>query len=320
MPAFYNLEDVIFGLDCPMKTQISYGKFNISLHRTYAAPLEVKAIPESEFVGRNNNLFAVDVSVEVFGNNFLPAYIHGDNSMVVATDSMKNFILKESANFMGCTLEGLLEFLGKSFLGTYPQMESLRMMGRELPFKAARVPGKNGFETSGLLHYPTNGDAATASLFLEREGSGSKVIDLECGREGFQLMKITGSSFAAFVRDDYTTLPELKDRPLFIHMDLSWHYSSIIDGLGVENYVPSEQIADICRVIFHEFNSKSIQELVYKFGERILEQFPQLESVSFEAQNHTWDKAAERTGSDKVKVFWEPKVPYGYISLTMTRE
>jgi urate oxidase / 2-oxo-4-hydroxy-4-carboxy-5-ureidoimidazoline decarboxylase len=303
-----------------MKTQISYGKFNISLHRTYAAPLEVAAIPESEFVGRNNNLFAVDVSVEVFGNNFLPAYTHGDNSMVVATDSMKNFILKESANFKGSTLEGLLEFLGKQFLATYSQMESLRMMGRELPFVAARVPGKNGFENSDLLHYPTNSDAATASLFLERDGIDSKVIDLECGREGFQLLKITGSSFAAFVRDDYTTLPELKDRPLFIHMDLSWHYSSIPDGLGTQKYVPGEQIADICRVIFHSFNSKSIQELVYRFGERILERFPQLESVSFEAQNHTWDKAAELEGSEKVKVFWEPKVPYGYISLTMTRD
>jgi urate oxidase / 2-oxo-4-hydroxy-4-carboxy-5-ureidoimidazoline decarboxylase len=308
-----------------MKTQISYGKFNISLHRTYAAPLEVALIPESEFVGRNNNLFAVDVSVEVFGNNFLPAYTHGDNSMVVATDSMKNFILKESANFLGCTLEGLLEFLGKRFLATYSQMESLRMMGRELPFKAVRVPGKNGFENSDVLHYPANGDAATASMHLERDSAnsnrnGSKVIDLESGREGFQLLKITGSSFAAFVRDDYTTLPELKDRPLFIHMDLSWRYSSIPDGLGTQNYVPSEQIADICRVIFHGFNSKSIQELVYKFGERILERFPQLMSVSFEAQNHTWDKATELEGSDKVKVFWEPKVPYGYISLTMTRD
>ena len=303
-----------------MKTQISYGKFNISLHRTYAAPLEVQAIPESEFVGRNNNLFAVDVSVEVFGNNFLPAYTHGDNSMVVATDSMKNFILKESANFTGSTLEGLLEFLGKRFLATYSQMESLRMMGRELPFVAARVPGKNGFENSDLLHYPSNGDAATASLFLERDSTGSQVIDLESGREGFQLIKITGSSFAAFVRDDYTTLPELKDRPLFIHLDLTWTYSNVADGLGVEKYVPSEQIADICRVIFHGFNSKSIQELVYKFGMRILECFPQLGSVSFEAQNHTWDKASDLEGSDKVKVFWEPKVPYGYISLTMTRD
>ena len=303
-----------------MKTQISYGKFNISLHRTYAAPLEVQAIPESEFMGRNNNLFAVDVSVEVFGNNFLPAYTHGDNSMVVATDSMKNFILKESANFTGSTLEGLLEFLGKRFLATYSQMESLRMMGRELPFVAARVLGKNGFENSDVLHYPTNGDAATASMFLERDGSGSKVIDLESGREGFQLLKITGSSFAAFVRDDYTTLPELKDRPLFIHLDLTWTYSSVNDGLGVEKYVPSEQIADICRVIFHEFNSKSIQELVYRFGLRILERFPQLQSVSFEAQNHTWDKVSDLEGSDKVKVFWEPKVPYGYISLTMTRD
>ncbi|HYP41348.1 MAG TPA: urate oxidase, partial [Chloroflexia bacterium] len=73
-----------------MSAEISYGKAEISLYRIYAKPMSgLTAIPESAFTGRDNNLFAVEVEVEVFGDNFLPAYTEGDNSNVVATDTMK---------------------------------------------------------------------------------------------------------------------------------------------------------------------------------------------------------------------------------------
>ncbi len=78
--------------------EISYGKARVPLYRVYAAPLSgVTRIPESSFTGRDNMLFAMEIDVEVFGNNFLPAYISGDNANVVATDSMK------TCNFWGPT-------------------------------------------------------------------------------------------------------------------------------------------------------------------------------------------------------------------------
>src|SRR5579863_1804431 len=120
---------------------ISYGKAEVPVYRMYAPTLTgVTPIPESTFVGRGNVLFAVEIDVEVFGENFLPSYTKGDNSMVVATDTMKNFILRQSLAFKGATLEGLLEHLGQQFLATYPQMERLSMTGRELPFRASQVP------------------------------------------------------------------------------------------------------------------------------------------------------------------------------------
>lgn len=305
-----------------MRTEISYGKFNISFHRTYAKPLTgIAAVPESSFTGRNNVLFAADVDVEVFGDNFLPAYTEGDNSMVVATDSMKNFVLTESARFEGATLEALLEFLARRFMETYAQMMGIRVSARELPFVAMKVPGATGFEDSGVLYAPTHDDCGLAMIELERSDSGVRVVDHQSGRIGMHLLKITGSSFAAFVRDDYTTLPELKDRPLFIHTNIMWRYKSINDVFSSDpaRYVAPEQIADIARAVFHEFNSKSIQELVYKIGERIFLRFPQLREVEFESQNRTWDKAAEGS-DDKIKVYWQPRAPYGNITLRMSPE
>ena len=58
----------------------------------------------------------------MFGDNFLPAYTEGDNSAVVATDSMKNFILAKGLEYEGATLEGFLAELGRGFLETYDDM------------------------------------------------------------------------------------------------------------------------------------------------------------------------------------------------------
>jgi urate oxidase len=302
---------------------IRYGKANVSLYRTYAKPLAGLApIPESSFTGRENMLFAADVEIQVFGDNFVPAYTKGDNSNVVATDTMKNFIHRMAVEFQGSTLEGLLEFLGRRFLETYPQMESVRMKGRELPFFPATVPAVGGFEDSKVLFGRGRDDYAIASLDLARDVVGPAVVAHRCGREGLQLIKVTGSSFARFHRDDYTTLPEVVDRPLFIYLDVYWQYGDASDATSssVSRYVAAEQIRDLVLVVFHEFVSMSIQHLVHEMGQRILERFPQLVEVSFEAQNRLWDTAEVSESDDRVKSYCDPRPPYGSIGLTLTRD
>ena len=121
--------------------EISYGKLRVPLYRVYARPLSgVTPIPESAFTGRGNVLLGVEVDLEVFGDAFLGAYTEGDNSRVVATDSMKNIILRQSLAYDGATIEGLLAHLGRQFLGAYEDMRSVRLSAREFPFAAVSVP------------------------------------------------------------------------------------------------------------------------------------------------------------------------------------
>lgn len=308
-----------------MSTNISYGKGDITLYRTYARPLSgLTAIPESGFTSRPNTLFAVNVMVEVFGDNFLPAYTEGDNSNVVATDTMKNFVLKQALAFDGATLEGLLEFLGRQFLTTYPVMQSLRMSGTEQPFVAARVPGDDGHSLgeSSVLFSPSHDDAAVATIDMERDGDSVIVTRHESGRIGLQLIKLTGSSFASFARDSYTTLPEQIDRPLFIYLDIHWKYADAAQMLGNDpaHYIAAEQVRDVAQVVFHQFVSKSIQHLVHEMGLRLLERFPQMAEVSFSAQNRLWDTAFVAEDDATRKVYCDPRPPYGMIRLTLTRD
>jgi urate oxidase len=306
-----------------VSAEISYGKAQISLYRAYATPLSgIPAIPESAFTGRDNNLFAVELEVEVFGDNFLPAYTHGDNSNVVATDTMKNFVLRQGLEYGGSTIEGFLYFLGERFLSTYPQMQTLRLSAREHPFAAAGVPDGEGFTSSGVLYSRSRGDYAFASLDMARGRAGADVTGHRCGRIGLQLIKLTGSSFASFVRDEYTTLPERVDRPLFIYIDLYWRYADAIHAVSpdLSRYIPAEQVRDLAQVTFHHFVSMSIQHLIYEMGQRILERFPHLAEVAFEAQNRLWDTAFVSDRDDRLKVYTDPRPPYGSLKLRLTRD
>ena len=256
-----------------MQYDIHYGKADVKVYRTYGSPLEgVTPIPESPFSGRRNTLMAAQIEVIVRGEVFMEAYTHGDNRLVVATDTMKNFIHAASLSCPAATLEGWLHHVGSQFLATYPHMERLTMIGRELPFPAALVPDDDGdgWTESDVLFSRNRDDASTASLDLERDGGGGVLITAhDCGRADLQLIKITGSAFADFARDEHTTLPERRDRPLYVWTDIGWRYTDASDALGSapERYVAGEQVADLAASVFHSFVSLSIQHLVHEIGD-----------------------------------------------------
>jgi urate oxidase len=304
---------------------ISYGKSFVPVYRVYATPMKgVKPVPESPFRDNSNILFAAEVDLEVFGNNFLPAYTKGDNSMVVATDSMKNIILQESLNYQGSTLEGLLNFLGSHFLNSYSQMESVRITGRQLPFAAAQCPqGAGGaFGNSEVLFSRLTDDYGFAYLDMDRSSGKPTITGHQCGRLGLKLLKVTGSAFTQFVRDKYTTLPERGDRPLYIYMDMYWRYSNPSDMISsdLSRYVPSEQIRDVVATVFNEFVSESIQHLMNEMGHRVLDRYPQLAEVSFDGQNRTRDPVTRSETDKKVVVYTDPFPAYGILRLTLRRK
>jgi urate oxidase / 2-oxo-4-hydroxy-4-carboxy-5-ureidoimidazoline decarboxylase len=308
-----------------MRLETHYGKAEVSTYRTNATPLTgLRQIPESTFVGRSNILLAASIDVQVMGDIFVRAYTDGDNSEVVATDTMKNFIHRESLAFTGSTLEGWLYFLGSRFLDTYPQMERLRVSGEELRFDAQPVPSSGGgFEPSRTLYHRRHDDRAVAMLEMGRDPDGTvELTDLRAGRVGLELLKVTGSSFAAFARDEYTTLPERPDRMLFTFVDISWRYvdPSVAVAPDAGRYVDSQQVADLAAVVFHGFVSLSIQHLVHEIGLRMLDRYPEITEITFEAQNRTFDPAVQDEADERLRVLTDPRPPYGRIGLTMHRE
>ncbi len=282
-----------------MSMEIRYGKARVIFFVTRRPP----APP-----------FAAAVDIDVFGERFIASYTEGDNREVVATDTMKNFVYATAAEFGGTSLESYVAFLGHRLLTTYPQMERIRVTAREVPLDA----GHHDKGQSDVVFRMTRSDGAMAHADFSREGSDIRVTGARSGIEGLRLFKTTGSSFASFARDGYTTLPDLVDRPLTIRMDVHWQYTDHRDGSGEgKGHVETAFVRKALEHTFHDFNSRSIQELVHEMGQRLLKGFPSLAAVEFSAENHTPDKVAEGEGG--VKVFAEPRQTFGKIGLVLRR-
>jgi urate oxidase len=250
----------------------------------------------------------------------LTSFTEGDNSQVVATDSMKNFILRHSASYEGNTTEGLLAYIGEKFFERYAHITGIDLEAARIPFDQVTVQDDQHFANSKLVYRPSHNEKAHARLELVRGSDGANVHSLRCGLKDLQLIKVSGSSFYGFVRDEYTTLPESFDRPLFIFLDMNWSYARDSDAMDGDKYVAAEQIRDIAHHVFHEHNTPSIQYLLYHIGLRILLRFPQLEEVFFESNNRTWETVVEPAGVGQAGVYTEPRPPYGFQGFTVTRE
>jgi urate oxidase len=275
--------------------RISYGKLDVPVHLV-----------------RGDRLLAADVSLEVLGQGFLPAYTEGDNTNVVATDTMKNVILRRAHEYDGATLEGLLDELGRGFLSTYPEMEGVRVSAARQPWVA---------EPGGKLFRRVDGDHAVAELELARTGGGGaiEVVDARSGQVGLRLLKTTGSAFTRFARDGDTTLPERLDRPLFLHLDVHWRYGDPADATG-ERHVAPEDVLAVLLEVHDAFVSESIQHLVYEVGTTLLQRFPALAQVSFRGENHTHDPVPGAADAPpERKTYTSPFPAWGLITLVLDR-
>ncbi|WP_138751448.1 factor-independent urate hydroxylase [Paenibacillus sinopodophylli] len=298
-----------------------YGKGDVLSYRTYAAPLSVHAIPDSPYTGDSNVIFAHNITFSVSSEVLLTSFTEGDNTQVVATDSMKNFILRQTAQFAGSTTEGLLAFISQRFLERYPHIDAIEIQADRLPFHAVTVADDGGWSDSSLVFRRSHNEHASASLKWTREGEAGVLIEQESALSRIQLIKVSGSSFYGFVRDEYTTLPESFDRPLFIFLTIYWKYLDAEDAFDSTrgNYVSSEHIHDLAHTQFHADQSPSIQYLIYRIGKTILTKFPQLAEVRFESNNRTWETIVEPESPTSAGVYTEPRPPYGFQGFTLTR-
>jgi urate oxidase/2-oxo-4-hydroxy-4-carboxy-5-ureidoimidazoline decarboxylase len=276
---------------------ISYGKLSVPVHRVLG-----------------DRLYAYEVSIEVLGQGFLAAYTQGDNSAVVATDTMKNVILARALAHDEPTLEGFLHGLGTDFLGRYPEMEGLRLWAVQQPWVAAavgpqRTPSDRLFRLEGADH-------SVAEIEL---GPGALLRDLRSGHVGLRLLKTTGSAFTRFARDDDTTLPERGDRPLYIRLDVHWRYGDPGDALG-NAHVDPLAVRALLLDCFDEFVSESIQHLVHEMGTRLLAEFAVLGEIEFTGENHTHDPVPGNDDAPAGRRAYTAAFPaWGLITLKLTR-
>jgi urate oxidase/2-oxo-4-hydroxy-4-carboxy-5-ureidoimidazoline decarboxylase len=254
-------------------------------------------------------VFGASITILIYGDAFWSTYTTGDNAGLIATDSMKNFVQREILNFEGSDLEDCCRFLGAKFLDLYPQVEGVQMSAAEIPYAA--------LPNSEVAFAPAGPERATARLELNRKG----VVEIASGIQGFKLLRLGGSAFHGFVRDQYTTLPDIKNRPLHMWLDLEWTYTDT--AAAFHSGAVTRNVRGIVREVFHGFESGSIQQVIYQIGTKMLADIPSIAEVHLEANNRTWDTIAELAKGDErgdeLGVYTEARPPFGILGLRLKR-
>jgi urate oxidase len=248
-------------------------------------------------------VFGANVLVLLYGDAFWATYTEGDNTGLIATDSMKNLIQRETMNFDGDDLESYCYLIGKKFLSRYSQVEGIQISASAIPYEP--LGGSLAFTPSGP-------DRANARIEVNRTG----IVEIASGVAGFKLLRLSGSAFQGFLRDEYTTLPDLKNRPLHMWLDVEWLY--IDRSAAFTDGAVTTHVRRIVREVFASVESRSIQQLLYQMGVKVLADVAAISQVRFEANNRTWDTIAEK--GEALGVYTDARPPYGCIGLTLERQ
>jgi len=242
--------------------------------------------------------------------DFASCFEVGDNSKILATDTMKNAVYSlacdSSADSMETFAMELIDFL----LGKNPQVSRAEVTIQEKAWKRLSVQGKP---------HPTtfvNSSGERQTTTISRSQGGAFLIT--AGLENLVIMKTAGSAFEGFIRDPLTTLEESSDRLFGTALRANWTYQpGNLDFLTLR-----ARIREILLETFANHESKSVQHTLYAMAARVLESISQMEDIELTMPNkHCLLVDLSRFGRQNPNEIFVPvDEPHGYIQARVTRQ
>ncbi len=271
----------------------SYGKRAIRL---------VKVVREPG--GHRVRDLTADVTLE---GDFAAAHGAGDNSNVVATDTMKNTVYALAAEHLTGALESFGTALAAHFL-QFPQVVRSSVGLCEhgwVPLPGAAGPAPDAFRRDG-------GPTRTATIVATREGTV-----VESGIEDLVLMKTAKSAFSGFPRDRYTTLPDARDRIMATKVTATWRHA----GAETEWDASYAAVTSTLLEVFAGHESESVQHSIWVIGRAMLERHAGIDEIHMTLPNlHHWQVNLEAFGAtNRGEIFVATTEPYGLIEAKVRR-
>lgn len=245
-----------------------------------------------------------DLTVSVTLQGDLAAtHLTGDNANVLPTDTQKNTVYAFARDGIGPIEEFGLR-LARHFVATQPAISRARVQIERHPWERL---GPHSFARGGA-------ETRTATATVNEAHA-----HVESGLHGLVLMNTTDSEFAGFARDEFTTLPEAKDRILATEVDATWRHTGLTPPGGWDAEYAAVRAALIDA--FTGTYSRSLQQTLYAMGERVLAVVPGVDQVRLSLPNkHHLPVDLSPFGRDNPgEVFVATDRPYGLIEGTVTR-
>lgn len=211
------------------------------------------------------------------------SYTKADNSVVVATDSIKNTVFITAKQNPVTPPELFGSILGTHFIEKYSHIHAAHV--NIVTHRWVRM------DIDGKPHPHSFIKPGTETRDVQVDVIEGKGIDINSAINGLTVLKSTGSQFWGFVRDEYTTLKETWDRILSTDVAANWQWRRFTGLAEVKAHFEKFNAAwEAARAItlktFAEDNSASVQATMYKMGEQILAAAPLLDTVSYALPNN----------------------------------
>ena len=254
-----------------------------------------------------------DLTVAVaLEGDFDAAHTRGDNTGVIATDTMKNTVYAFARDRLTGSPESFGLELARHFAG-YDVVERAVVDIAEhawLPVPTDAGPAPDAFTRAGDL---------TRIARLEAGSSGA--VRVEAGIDDLTVMKTTKSAFAGFDRDRYTTLPEVDDRLMATRMRVTWGYAPDAVAAGLDFDAAWDGARSALRNSFAEHFSASVQASIWIMARAMMDAEPSIDWVRMVLPNlHHWLVDLSKFGLDNPgEVFVSTTEPHGLIDATVRR-
>lgn len=256
--------------------------------------------------GDRHEVFELTAGINLEGD-FESAYLSSDNSQVVATDTMKNTLHILASQCAGTTMEEYGIFVVEYFLKTYGHVSQISLCLDQVPW----VP-----MTHSSVGYVFERSAGTPTARIVASRDDVKIFG---GFRDWQIMKTTGSGFAGFPRNEFTTLPETNDRILATSVSAEWTYLPNTKSFAQER----DAIPLAMAKVFAETFSPSVQRTLFQMGEAALTSSPSISAIRLQMPNKHYlpldlDKFGPLTPG--VTCWLPTDEPHGQIEAEISRE
>jgi urate oxidase len=257
----------------------------------------------------------VSVSTSLRGD-FTAAHLHGEQSSVLPTDTQKNTCYAFARSKGLGAIEGYALTLGKHFVDDVEPVTGARIEVEEYAWDRITVDGAehdHAFVRRGQ-------EVRTAVVTVDGKPGGQRLWVVS-GLEDLVVLKSTGSQFHGFLRDEYTTLAETRDRVMATSLTARWRW---VDGApGRTDWDGAYAgIREILLARFASVHSLALQQTLWEMGKAVLEAYPAVAEIKLSAPNkHHFVVDLAPFGLDNPgEVFHADDRPYGLIQASVLRD
>ena len=239
---------------------------------------------------------------------FEDAYRRGDNHLVVPTDTMKNTVYALARKHGVQQLEPFAVLLANHFYDSFDHVSSAQVFLSQQLWQ--RVGSENGLHRHAFI----GGSSEQYTCEVISSGDG---IMMRSGLSGLQVLKTAESGFVGFLKDPFTTLPEINDRIFATTITAHW--------LCRDEHHPWHETRQLVRkllldVFSHQF-SPSVQKTLYDMASSVLAACPEIDEISLSMPNqhhHLADLEKIKLNNEN-DIFVPSSEPFGVISATLRR-